>query len=82
MPELTYASFMVRMWRNSVAVAGLEQEPVWMGELESIQTGRAWQFQGLEPLLELLAAQLAGGPATSGGVEERSGAYGVAGGLG
>ena len=60
MPELTYASFMVRMWRNSVAVAGLEQEPVWMGELESIQTGRAWQFQGLEPLLPLLAAQLAG----------------------
>lgn len=60
MPELTYASFMVRMWRNSVAVAGLEQEPVWMGELESIQTGRAWQFQGLEPLLSLLVGQLAG----------------------
>lgn len=72
MPELTYASFMVRMWRNSVAVAGLEQEPVWMGELESIQTGRAWQFQGLEPLLELLAAQLASSAAPTSNREKPS----------
>ena len=31
-----------------------------MGELESIQTGRAWQFQCLQPLVPLLAAQLGG----------------------
>jgi hypothetical protein len=35
-----------------------------MGEMESIQTGRTCQFQGLEPLLPLLAAQLAGNPPT------------------
>ena len=34
-----------------------------MGELESIQTGGAWQFQGLEPLLGFLAAQLRRQPA-------------------
>ena len=60
MPELTYASFMVRMWRDPTVTASPEQEPSGLGELESIQTGRAWQFQGLEPLLPLLAAQLAG----------------------
>lgn len=73
MPELTYASFMVRMWRNSVAVAGLEQEPVWMGELESIQTGRAWQFQGLESLLPLLAGQLVGDSPALPGTQEQPG---------
>jgi hypothetical protein len=37
-----------------------EQGPVWMGEMESIQTGRTHRFQGLEQLQPLLAAQLAG----------------------
>ena len=72
MPELTYASFMVRMWRDSGAAAGLEQEPVWMGELESIQTGHTWQFQGLEPLLPLLATQLPAKSPTSRSMEESS----------
>ena len=72
MPELTYASFMVRMWRNSVAAAELEQEPGWMGELESIQTGRTWQFNGLEPLLALLATQLPAQSPTSRSMEESS----------
>ncbi len=59
MPELDYASFMVRMWRDPAATARPEQVPIWIGEMESIQTGRIWQFKGLEPLLELLAGQFA-----------------------
>lgn len=57
-----YASFIVRLWRQPVAEATDQEDPAWMGELESIQTGCAWQFQGLEPLVPLLAAQLAGDP--------------------
>lgn len=72
MPELTYASFMVRMWCNSAPAAGLEREPVWMGEMESIQTGRTWQFQGLESLLALLATQLLAKSLTSRSMEESS----------
>ena len=64
MAEALYASFMLRLWREPVAEATDQEAPVWMGELESIQTGRAWQFQGLEPLVPLLAAQLAGDPPT------------------
>lgn len=51
-----YASFIIRLWREPAAEARDQEAPLWMGELESIQTGRAWQFQGLEPLLSLLAA--------------------------
>ena len=72
MPELTYASFMVRMWREPAPEGADTQEPAWMGELESIQTGRAWRFQGLEPLLELLAGQLAANSLTLNHPEERS----------
>lgn len=50
-----YASFLVRLWRDPATDIAAEQEPVWMDELESIQTGRAWQFQGLERLLPLVA---------------------------
>jgi hypothetical protein len=59
--SVLYASFIVRMWRELASDVAAEQASVWIGELESIQTGRAWQFQGLEPLL---AAQLAGNPST------------------
>jgi hypothetical protein len=72
MPELTYASFMVRLWRDPAPAAGPEQEPVWLGELESIQTGRAWQFEGLEPLLALMAAQLRAQSPNSRNLEESS----------
>jgi hypothetical protein len=67
-----YASFIVRMWREPASDVAAEQAPVCMGELESIQTGRAWQFQGLEPLLPLLAGQLAAGPCASGGAGEHA----------
>ncbi len=67
-----YASFIVRMWREPASDVAAEQAPAWMGELESIQTGRAWQFQGLEPLLPLLAAQLAGDPPAPPGTQEQA----------
>lgn len=60
-----YASFIVRLWRESAAEGADAQEPAWMGELEAIQTGRTWQFEGLEPLLGLLAGQLAKESSTS-----------------
>jgi hypothetical protein len=59
-----YASFVLRLWRDPAAEDAVEQELAWMGELESIQTGRAWQFQGLAPLLGLLAGQLGEYPST------------------
>jgi hypothetical protein len=43
-----------------------------MGEMESIQTGRTWQFQGLESLLALLATQLLAKSPTSRSMEESS----------
>lgn len=67
-----YASFLLRLWRDPAAGVAHGQEPVWMGELESIQTGRAWRFQGLEPLLPLLAAQLAADPPAPDGAEEQA----------
>lgn len=70
MPELNYASFMVRMWRKSAAAAEPEHERAWMGELESIQTGHTWQFQGLEPLLALLATHLSAQSPSSRSMEE------------
>lgn len=54
-----YASFIVRLWRDPAPEDTEKGQRAWMCELESIQTGRAWSFQGLEPLLQVLAAQLA-----------------------
>ena len=59
-----YASFIVRLWHEPAAEASDQEGTIWMGEVESIQTGRVRQFQGLEPLLPLLAAHLAGNPPT------------------
>ena len=56
MSEISYASFMVRLWRD---LSGKhEGAPVWIGEIESIQTGRTWQFQDVESLFDLLERQL------------------------
>ena len=57
-----YASFIVRLWRESANAATDAGEPVWMGELESIQSGHTRQFHGLESLLPLLAAHLVDDP--------------------
>jgi hypothetical protein len=71
MPEaILYASFIVRLWRDSPPEGANAHGPAWMGELESIQTGRAWQFQGLEPLPGLLAAQVAGESTINRGTKE------------
>ena len=59
-----YASFIVRLWRESAGDAIDVEEPVWMSEMESIQSSQARQFQGLESLLPLLAAQLVDNPPT------------------
>jgi hypothetical protein len=58
--SVDYSSFILRLWREPAAADTDEQGPVWMGEMESIQTGRTHRFQGLEQLQPLLVAQLAG----------------------
>jgi hypothetical protein len=66
-----YASFIVRLWCEPAGEAVNREAPIWMGELESIQTGRAWQFEGLEPLLPLLAGQLVGDSPAADSAEEQ-----------
>ena len=64
MSEFRYASFMVRLWCEPQAASG--EETAWHGELESVQSGQTWRFQGVDALLRLMVAQLAGpGPHTS-----------------
>ncbi len=42
MPEaILYASFIVRLWREPAPEGVDAQDSPWMGELESIQIGRA-----------------------------------------
>ena len=57
-----YASFIVRVWPDLAGAATGGEESVWMGELESIQSGHTRQFHGLESLLPLLAAHLVDDP--------------------
>lgn len=70
--SVLYASFIVRLWRDPPTEGADAQGPAWTGELESIQTGRAWRFQGLEPLPGLLAAQVAGESTVNRGSKEDS----------
>lgn len=53
-----YASFLIRVWREADGAPDME-EPVWAGEVESIQTGLIVSFKGLQGLVELLVGQLA-----------------------
>ena len=59
-----YASFMIRMWRDPAAApdgevdAADRDQAVWVGEIESVQSGRVVSFRGLEVLAELLVGQL------------------------
>lgn len=59
--SVDYASFMIRMWRerarepDEADQTGREQT-VWVGEIESVQSGRVLPFRGLEALAELLVA--------------------------
>lgn len=49
-----YVSFMVRLWRDPAETEAGAPRPLLVGELESVQTGRSWQFRGLDGLLDLL----------------------------
>lgn len=51
-----YASFLVRLWRDTTRIEGNAAEPVWVGEVVVIQTGQTIPFTGLEALLILLKA--------------------------
>lgn len=52
-----YASFLIRVWREMDGAPHAE-EPVWAGEVESVQTGLIVPFKGLQGLVELLVGQL------------------------
>ena len=56
---LDYASFLIRLWRAPADEGALGEEPVWMGEVESIQTGHTWRFENVEGLSALLVSLLA-----------------------
>lgn len=59
MPGPDYASFMVRLWRAPVEKGTDREGTVWMGEVESVQTGRTWRFQDVDALSAWLVMQLA-----------------------
>jgi hypothetical protein len=44
----SYRSFLVRLWRDPVAV------DVWQGEVESIQSGQVMTAESLDTLLEVI----------------------------
>jgi hypothetical protein len=52
-----YASFIIRMWR-APAQESEQDEPLWMGEIESIQSGVVLSFRGLEDLAERFLGSL------------------------
>jgi len=51
----TYASYLVRLWRQPVAESDGAVE--WQGEVEHIQSGQQWRFECLPDLLTLLRVQ-------------------------
>ncbi len=53
--EITqYSSFLVRLWQEEEAGT----PATWHGEVESIQTGRKWQFDSLELTIGFLRIQI------------------------
>ena len=57
-----YASFMVRVWRDQADAEAPAAGAAWKGELESVQSGQTWHFQGLDELLDLLTTRLVDKP--------------------
>ena len=57
MGSMQYASFLVRLWRDSENEA-THFTAAWRGELEHIQTSQRLTFDSLEELLRLLHRQL------------------------
>ncbi len=57
--EITqYRSFLLRLWQEGEA----ETSATWHGEVESIQTGRKWQFDSLELIIDFLRTQILADP--------------------
>ena len=66
--RVSYASFMIRVWRAPADEAD-SIEAVWVGEIESVQSGRVVPFKGLAALAELLVGSLSeSGDLREGGV--------------
>ena len=47
----TYVSFLIRLWREPTSQLP-EQAADWQGEVEHIQSGRRWMFDGLDQLFD------------------------------
>jgi hypothetical protein len=56
--ETSYASYLLRVWREDDGQEG------WQGEIESIQTGQTWRFADLITMAHFLQAQVLGKPVT------------------
>ena len=56
----SYASFLIRLWQEEKAAEPAGTQATWHGEIESIQSGERWPFQGLDLLPDLLEEYLAG----------------------
>lgn len=55
----TYLSFLVRLWREPASELP-EQIAGWQGEVEHIQSGRRWRFDGLDQLFDSIRRQVEG----------------------
>jgi hypothetical protein len=53
-----YRSFLIRLWRE--IDAGQAPAGEWHGEVEHIQSGRRWNLEAVEALLELISMQAHG----------------------
>ncbi len=52
-----YISFLIRLWREPNSELP-EQTAGWQGEVEHIQSGQRWSFDGLEQLLASIRRQV------------------------
>ena len=59
MDSPTYISFLVRLWREPTSELP-EQAAGWQGEVEHIQSGRRWRFDGLDQLFAAIRRQVEG----------------------
>ena len=53
-----YRSFLLRLWQEE----DMDGTATWRGEAESIQTGRQWQFAGLESIIAFFRTQILADP--------------------
>lgn len=55
----TYMSFLIRLWREPASELS-EQTAGWQGEVEHIQSGRRWMFDGLDELFASIRQKVEG----------------------